>query len=185
MWEELPQSHLRKPRFLSEKGRFPVQGCRCTLPVTGKLGPHWGPRRGGPWLWGCGPGTDPDWAPASLCVPVASLDLSGPSSVGKSQTLGMAARPSPSLCHPLPSPAYSPASLCPLALGSSARLEKARQLPEVPTHLLTTEVCEPRCESRKREKETILLEESFHTFPHAGRTRRGVDTLADQLISLH
>ena len=79
----------------------------------------------------------------------------------------------------------SPASLCPLALGSSARLEKARQLPEVPTHLLTTEVCEPRCESRKREKETILLEESFHTFPHAGRTRRGVDTLADQLISLH
>ena len=75
--------------------------------------------------------------------------------------------------------------LCPLALGSSARLEKARQLPKVLTHLLTTEVCEPDVKRRKREKETILLEESFHTFPHGGHTRGGVDTLADQLILLH
>ena len=82
--------------------------------------------------------------------------------------------------HPL-----SPASVCPLSLGSSVPLEKARQLPEVLTHLLTTDVESPDLRRRRSEKEAILLEASFHAFPHRGHTSHGVDALADQLIILH
>ena len=72
VWEELPQGCLRKP------GRGGLQVCRrCTLPVTEKLGPRRWAWRGGPtlgtWAWY---GTD--LAPASLCVPVASLDPAAP-----------------------------------------------------------------------------------------------------------
>ena len=44
VWEELPQGCLRKPG----RGGLQVQGRRCTLPVTEKLGPRQGARSGDP-----------------------------------------------------------------------------------------------------------------------------------------
>ena len=56
VWEELPQSRLRKPRFLSEKGRFPGTGLQVHTAGHWKAGAPLGaqerrPLALGVWAW--------------------------------------------------------------------------------------------------------------------------------------